>query len=58
MMCSLIEELQINCVKSDQSCETWVVLGSQPGSSFCGPIKCVTLLEEEYPVVTDSFWKK
>ena len=45
----------------DQSCVIWVILGShthQPGSLFCSPVKCVTLLEEEYHVVTHSFWKK
>ena len=26
--------------------------------SFSGPVKCVTLLEEEYHVVSDSFWKQ
>ena len=51
-MSSLIEELQINHV------EIWVILGSQPGSSFCGHVKCVTLLEEEYHVAIDSFWKR
>ena len=29
--------------------------GKLAKSSFCGPVKCVTLLEEEYHVVTDSF---
>ena len=47
-MCVLIVELQINHMK----------LGSQPGSSFCSPVKCVALFAKEYCVVIDSFWKK
>ena len=42
----------------DQSCVIRVALGSQPGSSFCSPKKCVTLFKVEYCVVTASFWKK
>ena len=44
-----------SCGGPDQSCVIRVVLGSQPGSSFCGPVKCVTLLEEEYCAVTAFF---
>ena len=43
-----------DCGGPDQLCVIRVVLGSQPGSSFCGHVKYVTLLEQEYHVVTDS----
>ena len=48
----LIEETQ------DQFCEIWVILGShtcQPGSSYCGAVKCVTLLKRNIALLPISF---
>ena len=53
-----VYDVNFDCGGPNQSCVVRVVLGSQPGSSFCGPVKCVTLLEEEYHVVIAPFWKK
>ena len=47
--------MYFDCGTPDQSCEISVILGSQPGSSFCSPVKCVTLFEEEYCVVINCF---
>ena len=47
-----------DCGGPNQLCVIRVVMGSLPGSSFCAPAKCVTLLEEEYCVVIASCWNK
>ena len=53
-----VYDLYFYCGCPDQLCVIRVVLGRQPGSSLCGPVNCVTILEEDYPVVTDTFGEK